>query len=175
MVKDIQVTASRASMLTAQLQSIGRAPSLEPVVLDPVAVLQMNAEVIERIVGSDIETKWTLNPDAGTIRVDAGQFEQMMLNLAINARDAMPDGGELRISVDVAIVDDASARRAKSGVGRVRRHHDQRHRDGHERGDACSLLRHVLYDEGSVQGNRARTRRRASPRRGEQWIDHLHQ
>jgi PAS domain S-box-containing protein len=109
MVKDIQVTASRASMLTAQLQSIGRAPSVEPVVLDPVVVLQMSAEVIERIVGSDIETKWTLNSDAGTIRVDAGQFEQMMLNLAINARDAMPDGGELRISVDVAIVDDVLA------------------------------------------------------------------
>jgi two-component system cell cycle sensor histidine kinase/response regulator CckA len=69
----------------------------------------MSAEVIERIVGSDIETKWTLNSDAGTIRVDAGQFEQMMLNLAINARDAMPDGGELRISVDVAIVDDVLA------------------------------------------------------------------
>jgi two-component system cell cycle sensor histidine kinase/response regulator CckA len=109
MVKDIQVTASRASMLTAQLQSIGRAPSVDPVVLDPVVVLQMSAEVIERIVGSDIETKWTLNPDAGTIRVDAGQFEQMMLNLAINARDAMPDGGELRISVDIAMVDDALA------------------------------------------------------------------
>jgi PAS domain S-box-containing protein len=110
MVKDIQVTASRASMLTAQLQSIGRAPSIEPVFLDPVVVLQMNAEVIERIVGSDIETTWSLNPDAGTIRVDAGQFEQMMLNLAINARDAMPEGGELRVSVDAAMVDDALAR-----------------------------------------------------------------
>jgi PAS domain S-box-containing protein len=117
MVKDIQVTASRASMLTAQLQSIGRAPSVEPVVLDPVVVLQMSAEVIERIVGSDIETKWTLNPEAGTIRVDAGQFEQMMLNLAINARDAMPDGGELRISVDVAIVDDVLARALNLELG----------------------------------------------------------
>jgi CheY-like chemotaxis protein len=110
MVKDIQVTASRASMLTAQLQSIGRAPTLEPVFLDPVVVLQMNAEVIERIVGSEIETKWLLNSDAGTIRVDAGQFEQMMLNLAINARDAMPEGGELRIAVDSVVVDDALAR-----------------------------------------------------------------
>ncbi len=111
MVKDIQVTASRASMLTAQLQTIGRAPSLEPVVLDPVVVLQMNAEVFERVMGSHVEVSWSLNSDAGTILVDPGQFEQMMLNLSINARDAMPDGGELRIAVDVADLDDAMARK----------------------------------------------------------------
>jgi signal transduction histidine kinase/ActR/RegA family two-component response regulator len=110
MVKDIQVTASRASMLTAQLQAIGRAPSLEPVVLDPVVVLQMNAEVFERVVGSEIEMTWSLNPEVGTILVDAGQFEQMMLNLAINARDAMPRGGELRIGIDSVLIDDAEAR-----------------------------------------------------------------
>ncbi len=107
MVKDIQVTASRASMLTAQLQTIGRSPSLEPVVLDPVAMLQMNAEVFERVVGSEIETTWSLSHDAGTILVDAGQFEQMMLNLAINARDAMPEGGTLQIGVRAVTVSDA--------------------------------------------------------------------
>jgi nitrogen-specific signal transduction histidine kinase len=105
MVKDIQSTSSRASMLTAQLQSIGRTQSLEPVVLDPVAALQSNAEVFDRIVGADIESRWSLNANAGAIRVDAGQFEQMMLNLAINARDAMPSGGELRVSVEPVTVD----------------------------------------------------------------------
>jgi len=99
MVKDIQATASRASMLTAQLQSIGRAQSLEPEVLDPVAVLQSNAEVLERILGDEIDLQWSLDAAGSAIRVDSGQFEQMILNLAINARDAMPDGGELRISV----------------------------------------------------------------------------
>ncbi|MGA7834963.1 MAG: ATP-binding protein [Acidimicrobiales bacterium] len=110
MVKDIQVTASRASMLTAQLQTIGRAPSVDPVVIDPTVVLQMNAEVFERIMGSGVETRWLLNPDAGTILVDPGQFEQMMLNLSINARDAMPDGGELHIAVDLVDLDEAHAR-----------------------------------------------------------------
>ena len=98
MVKDIQSTASRASILTAQLQTIGRSASLEPTVFEPVAMLQNNANVIERIVGESITVEWSLDRDAGAILVDAGQFEQMMLNLAINARDAMPDGGELRIS-----------------------------------------------------------------------------
>lgn len=108
MVRDIQATASRASMLTAQLQTIGRTQLLEPVVLDPVAVLQASSEVLERVVGGDIEILWSLDLDAGTIRVDAGQFEQMLLNLAINARDAMAEGGELRISVSAVTI--ASAR-----------------------------------------------------------------
>ncbi len=104
MVKDIQSTASRASILTAQLQTIGRSASLEPTVFEPVAVLQSNANVIERIVGESITVEWSLDRDAGAILVDAGQFEQMMLNLAINARDAMPDGGELRISAETVVV-----------------------------------------------------------------------
>lgn len=106
MVKDIQATSSRASMLTAQLQSIGRSESLQPVVLDAVAVLQSNAEVLERIVGSDINLSLTINLDAAAIRVDPGQFEQMLLNLTINARDAMPQGGDLSIAVDAATVDE---------------------------------------------------------------------
>jgi len=109
MVRDIQSTASRASLLTAQLQTIGRTKSLEPVVLDPVAVLQSNAEVLERIVGNDVELKWALNMKSANVRVDAGQFEQMILNLAINARDAMGSGGVLSISVDMETVDDARA------------------------------------------------------------------
>jgi two-component system cell cycle sensor histidine kinase/response regulator CckA len=109
MVKDIQATASRASMLTAQLQAIGRTQSLETVVLNPVAVLQSNAEVFDRIVGADIDSRWSLDANAGNIRVDAAQFEQMMLNLAINARDAMPAGGVLRVSVDAVTFDDEHA------------------------------------------------------------------
>ncbi|MGH3733513.1 MAG: hybrid sensor histidine kinase/response regulator [Acidimicrobiales bacterium] len=110
MVKDIQATASRASALTAQLQTIGRTPSLEPVIIDPVAMLEDNADVIERIVGESIHTRWSLDLDAGTIHVDVGQFEQMMLNLVMNARDAMAEGGELLVSVELVEVD---AERAK--------------------------------------------------------------
>ena len=105
MVKDIQSTASRASILTAQLQTIGRSASLEPAVFEPVAMLQNKASVIERIVGDTVSVTWSLQLDAGAVLVDAGQFEQMVLNLAINARDAMPDGGGLRISVGTADID----------------------------------------------------------------------
>ncbi|MCU1364246.1 MAG: multi-sensor hybrid histidine kinase, partial [Acidimicrobiaceae bacterium] len=106
MVKDIQSTTSRASMLTAQLQSIGRSPSLQPTVLDPVAVLQSNAEVLERIAGSDVDVSQNIALDTAAIRVDPGQFEQMLLNLTINARDAMPDGGQLSFTVESAVVEE---------------------------------------------------------------------
>ncbi len=104
MVRDIQATASRASRLTAQLQSIGRAEELEPVDLVPADVIRANAEVIERVVGRDVELELALEDDAGVVRVDAAQFEQMILNLAVNARDAMPDGGSLRVVVGRAQV-----------------------------------------------------------------------
>lgn len=99
LVMDIQSTASRASSLTEQLQAIGRTKAPEPVVLSPVAAIQSNAEVIERIVGVDVEVVWSLDEQPRNVRVDADQFEQMILNLALNARDAMPEGGHLSIAV----------------------------------------------------------------------------
>jgi two-component system cell cycle sensor histidine kinase/response regulator CckA len=117
MVKDIQATASRASALTAQLQTIGRSPSLEPTIVDPVVMLENAANVIERIVGDAIATHWSLDPDAGTILVDAGQFEQMLLNLAINARDAMANGGELHVSVEGRDVGTAEAKELNVDAG----------------------------------------------------------
>jgi PAS domain S-box-containing protein len=103
MVKDIQATAARASLLTEQLQTIGRTKAPEPVVLRPEEAITSVAEVLERIVGVDVELVWSLDQNSPNVRVDADQFEQMILNLALNARDAMPQGG--RLSVSVAPVD----------------------------------------------------------------------
>jgi CheY-like chemotaxis protein len=99
MVREIQSTASRASMLTTQLQAIGRTREPELVVFNPVTVIQSNAEVLERILGINIDVRFALDVHSGNVRVDADQFEQMILNLAINARDALPHGGELTIEV----------------------------------------------------------------------------
>jgi len=109
MVREIQSTASRASMLTTQLQAIGRTREPELVVFNPVAVVQSNAEVLERILGGNIEVHFDLDGKAGNVRVDADQFEQMILNLAINARDAMPLGGTLTIAVSSLNLDHAAA------------------------------------------------------------------
>jgi two-component system, cell cycle sensor histidine kinase and response regulator CckA len=109
MVKDIQETASRASLLTEQLQTIGRTKAPEPVVLRPDDAIQSIAEVLERIVGVDIELDWSLGENPHHVRVDADQFEQMILNLALNARDAMPQGGRLSIAVETTAVEGAQA------------------------------------------------------------------
>ncbi len=118
MVQNIQSTASRASQLTAQLQAIGRTQSNESQVLSPVALIQSNAEVLGRIVGSDIELNLLLDDRVGHVRVDADQFEQMILNLSLNARDAMPEGGQLTIGVLEVGLDDVTASRHNLPVGR---------------------------------------------------------
>jgi PAS domain S-box-containing protein len=105
MVREIQSTASRASMLTTQLQAIGRTREPELMVFSPVAAIQSSAEVLERILGTNIDVRFALDGRAGNVRVDADQFEQMILNLAINARDAMANGGVLTIAVDPLSVD----------------------------------------------------------------------
>ena len=115
MVQDIQSTASRASLLTGQLQTIGRTKTPEPVVVDPRAAIQSDAEVIERIVGVDIEIVWSFDERSNTVRVDADQFEQMILNLCINARDAMATGGRLSISVRTVILDPTARAPGLSG------------------------------------------------------------
>jgi PAS domain S-box-containing protein len=105
MVHNIQSTASRASQLTAQLQAIGRFQVNESVVLDPVDLIRSSAEVLERIVGSNVMLELSLDGGVGNIKVDADQFEQMVLNLTINARDAMPNGGRLEISARDVFLD----------------------------------------------------------------------
>ncbi len=117
MVKEIQATASRASMLTGQLQTIGRTRPPESMVFNPVAVIQSNAEVLERVLGGAIEVHWSVDEHAGNVRADVDQFEQMIINLSINARDAMPDGGHLTIGVSAAALDEESAAPLGLGVG----------------------------------------------------------
>src|ERR1039458_5599659 len=104
MVTDIQATAARASGLTAQLLAIGRTKPAEPVVLDPVSAIESIAEVLERILGVDVDLIWSLAPQSGNVFIDADQFEQMMLNLALNARDAMAASGQLGISVNQVVL-----------------------------------------------------------------------
>jgi len=101
LVEEIQATSSRASKLTAQLQSIGRTEPTAPVRVDVTEMLRRNAEVLERIMGSNTVVEWVLADSTPDLTVDADLFEQMILNLCVNARDAMPDGGSLVIRTEV--------------------------------------------------------------------------
>jgi PAS domain S-box-containing protein len=97
-VEFIQQAAQRTAAVTAQLLAFSRRQILKPEVLDLNAVIQKWEPVLRRIMGEVSGVVLRLSPDLGMVRADPGQLEQVLLNLALNARDAMPRGG--RISVE---------------------------------------------------------------------------
>jgi len=104
LVQDIQATTTRASTLTGKLLTMGRIKTPSPVVFSPSAAVGSIAEVLDRVVGVGVDVALELDADAGNVRADPDQFEQMVLNLSVNARDAMPGGGRLSIAIAHASV-----------------------------------------------------------------------
>ncbi len=95
--QQILMAANRAAGLTRQLLAFARKQMIEPRLLDPHELLRSLAPLLERLIGEHIPIQLSLSPNVGSITVDAGQLEQVIINLAANARDAMPDGGRLVI------------------------------------------------------------------------------
>ena len=97
---DMIVTASqRAANLTRELLAFSRKQLLQPVILDPNEVLAGTERMVRPAIGANIELCIEPNPAVGRIFADRGQIEQVVLNLVLNARDAMPDGGKLSIRI----------------------------------------------------------------------------
>jgi PAS domain S-box-containing protein len=94
----ITETADRATTLTNHLLAFGRRQPIKPEVLDLNVRLDALAEVLERTLGNNIQVKLELSPDLDCVEVDAAQLETAILNAAVNARDAMPNGGTLTLS-----------------------------------------------------------------------------
>jgi len=93
----VEQTADRAASLTRQLLAFSRKQMLDPRVLDLNVIVDGIENMLRRLIGEDIELRTTPAPDLGAIRADPGQLEQVILNLVVNARDAMPAGGTLTI------------------------------------------------------------------------------
>lgn len=97
-VREVDAAASRASALTRQLLAFSRRQVLEPRPLSMNACVENMKTMLQRLIGENIYFQSQLDPQAGTVLADPGQIEQVIMNLVVNARDAMPNGGTLTIS-----------------------------------------------------------------------------
>ena len=95
--KEILKTAEHAASLTRQLLAFSRKQILQPKVLDLNTLISQTTELLPSLLGPDIELVLYLDPALGRVRADPGQVEQVIMNLVVNARDAMPEGGRLTI------------------------------------------------------------------------------
>jgi PAS domain S-box-containing protein len=96
-VEEIKKAGERAASLTRQLLAFGRRQILAPRALDLNAVVTNVDKMLRRLIGENIQLGTVLEPELGWVKADPGQIEQVILNLALNARDAMPQGGQLTL------------------------------------------------------------------------------
>ncbi len=109
-VEQILKSADRAAALTRQLLAFGRRQVLAPEVLDLNATAHEISKMLLRLLGEDIDLVWHLSPNIGRVKVDRGQIEQVIMNLVVNARDAMPRGGKLTLETAEIELDESYAR-----------------------------------------------------------------
>ncbi len=110
MLDEIVSASESAASLTRQLLAFSRREVLQPEILDLNRVIDDVSKMLRRLLGEDIDLSVVNGPGLGTVSADPGQLEQIIVNLAVNARDAMPGGGQLTLSTCNATLDEAYAR-----------------------------------------------------------------
>ncbi|MGH7204675.1 MAG: ATP-binding protein [Nitrospiraceae bacterium] len=108
-IEQIRLAAKRAASLTTKLLAFSRRQMLRPKVLDLNAVAAGMEQMLRPLLGVDIDLVPLLNPSLGHVKADPGQLEQVIINLSMNAQDAMPQGGRLTLETDNVELDEAQA------------------------------------------------------------------
>jgi signal transduction histidine kinase len=108
-VEEIKSAAERAASLTRQLLAFSRKQMLQPKVMDLNEVVTDLSKMLRRFIGEDLELIMELRPELGHINADRGQIEQAIMNLVVNARDAMPHGGKIVIETTEIELNEAYA------------------------------------------------------------------
>jgi PAS domain S-box-containing protein len=109
-IKNIQLATRHAASLTRQLLTFARRQVVEPEVLNVNAVVEDLTQMLQRLIGEDTELLVHSAAEAGWVRIDPGQMEQVIVNLVVNARDAMPEGGRIMIRTSNVALDAPVAR-----------------------------------------------------------------
>ena len=109
-IEEIRKAALRAADLTRQLLAFSRQQVIAPTALNPNDVVTNMEKLLRRLLGEDVELRTVLTPEPGTVKADPSQLEQIVVNLAVNARDAMPEGGKLTIETQNVELDEAYTR-----------------------------------------------------------------
>ncbi len=100
-IGEIRLAADRAAGITRRLLAFSRRQILQPQVVEVNAIVTSVEDMLRRLIGDQVTLSLRLAPDAGWVRSDPAQIEQVIINLALNARDAMPEGGRLTVETDV--------------------------------------------------------------------------
>jgi PAS domain S-box-containing protein len=104
-IGEIRMAADRAASITRRLLAFSRRQVLQPQIIEVNAIVTSVEDMLRRLIGDDIALSLRLAPDAGWVKSDPAQIEQVIINLALNARDAMPEGGQLIIETEVLRLD----------------------------------------------------------------------
>jgi len=110
-LSEIGKAADSAAALTRQLLTFSRKQLIKPRALDLNELISRMQKMLARLIGEDVQLKTILGKGLGAVKIDPGQFEQIVVNLAVNARDAMPDGGQLVIETAGVDLDEEYCRR----------------------------------------------------------------
>jgi signal transduction histidine kinase/ActR/RegA family two-component response regulator len=110
-VQGIKRASAQAANLTKQLLAFGRKQMLRPKILNLNSLVDGMGQMLQRLIGENIELVSVLDPNLSQVAADPNQFEQILMNLVINARDAMPEGGRLTVRTENVIIDRNSALR----------------------------------------------------------------
>jgi len=115
-LEEIGRAAGSAAGLTSQLLAFSRRQIIEPRLLNLNDLVSRMERMLVRLIGEDVRLSTSLAPDLGVVKADPGQFEQALVNLAVNARDAMPDGGSLTIGTRNEALDEGRCRALSGAV-----------------------------------------------------------